>query len=130
MWFKGGTKVYDGTAVTGKTTYTVLAPSQYTDFTIPALDASDFDTTGISQDAGSYQVTLNSTGLKALQAANANYSFDSNDVQNGLYTITPAPITITAPSGTTKYTGAPVTVTGTITDEPTNLNANRATRLQ
>ncbi|WP_054656252.1 MBG domain-containing protein [Secundilactobacillus silagei] len=79
---QGSTKVYDGSAATDASTFKVLAPSQYSDFTIPTLDASDFDTTAVSQNTGAYQVTLNQTGLQALKDANKNYSFDATDVQN------------------------------------------------
>ncbi|MFC6254938.1 MBG domain-containing protein [Secundilactobacillus hailunensis] len=103
---QGSTKTYDNNAATDTPTFNVLAPSQYTDFTVPTdLTASDFNTTAISQNAGSYQVTLNASGLSKLQAANTNYSFDMSDVQNGLFVINPRAITITAPTYTKTYDG-------------------------
>ncbi|WP_162260725.1 MBG domain-containing protein [Furfurilactobacillus siliginis] len=105
---QGATKLYDGDSATDPTTFTVLAPSKYPDFVIPTLLKDDFDTTGItSQNVGQYAVTLSKTGLAKLQAANKNYDFTSEDVQNGLFIINPAPVTITAPSGSKAYDGQP-----------------------
>lgn len=88
---QGKSKAYDDQPETDPTIFNVLAPSQFTDFTVPAnLDASDFDTSMIKQDVGSYQVTLSASGLEKLQQANANYSFDASNVQAGLFVISPA----------------------------------------
>ncbi|WP_125981471.1 MBG domain-containing protein [Loigolactobacillus iwatensis] len=119
---QGGTKVYDGDAATDQTNYTVLAPSEDTDFVVPDLTAADFDLSGInSQNVGNYAVTLNATGLQKLQAANPNYDFDNTNVQNGLFVITPAPVTITAPSVSKTYDGQAYSgkVTATVTGVPT-----------
>ncbi|PIO83824.1 hypothetical protein BSQ39_09710 [Loigolactobacillus backii] len=119
---QGGTKVYDGDAATDQTTYTVLAPSEDTDFVVPDLTAADFDLSGInSQNVGNYAVTLNATGLQKLQAANPNYDFDNTNVQNGLFVITPAPVTITAPSVSKTYDGQAYSgkVTATVSGVPT-----------
>ncbi|PIO87420.1 MBG domain-containing protein [Loigolactobacillus backii] len=119
---QGGTKVYDGDAATDQTTYTVLAPSEDTDFVVPDLTAADFDLSGInSQNVGNYAVTLNATGLQKLQAANPNYDFDLTNVQNGLFVITPAPVTIKAPSVSKTYDGQAYSgkVTATVTGVPT-----------
>ena len=57
---QGATKVYDGKVSTDPTTtFNVLVPSQYKDFKLSTLNASDFDVSSIGQNAGSYQVTLN-----------------------------------------------------------------------
>lgn len=88
---QGKSKAYDNQPETDPTTFNVLAPSQFTDFTVPAnLKASDFDTSMIKQDVGSYQVTLRASGLEKLQQANPNYSFDAGNVQGGLFVISPA----------------------------------------
>jgi len=107
---QGSTKTYDNNPATDATSFKVLAPSKFADFTIPKLEVTDFNTSAIRQDAGNYEVTLSASGLQKLQAANTNYFFDASNVQNGLFVITPVPITITAPSVTTEYTGEPVSV--------------------
>ncbi|PIO82284.1 hypothetical protein BSQ39_01255 [Loigolactobacillus backii] len=103
---QGATKVYDGTASTDPTTYTVLAPSADKGFTVPQLTASDFDLSGItSQNVGSYTVKLSAAGITKLQNANPNYDFTAADVQSGLFTITPAKATLTADSASYVYDG-------------------------
>ncbi|GAX04430.1 adhesion exoprotein [Secundilactobacillus pentosiphilus] len=88
---QGKSKAYDDQPETDPTTFNVLVPSQFTDFTVPTtLDASDFDTSMIKQGVGSYQVTLKASGLEKLQQANPNYSFDASNVQAGLFVISPA----------------------------------------
>ena len=119
---QGSTKTYDNNAATDAPTFNVLAPSQYTDFTVPTdLTASDFNTTAISQNAGSYQVTLNASGLSKLQAANTNYSFDMSDIQNGLFVINPRAITITAPTYTKTYDGVADAANATADTQVTGL---------
>ncbi|ANK61765.1 hypothetical protein AYR56_02055 [Loigolactobacillus backii] len=103
---QGATKVYDGTANTDPTTYTVLAPSADKDFVVPKLTASDFDLSGItSQNVGSYSVKLSAAGITKLQNANSNYDFTAADVQSGLFTITPAKASLTADSASYVYDG-------------------------
>ncbi|WP_180245733.1 MBG domain-containing protein, partial [Secundilactobacillus silagincola] len=102
---QGATKVYDGDASKDPKTFNVLVPSQYKDFKLSTLDASDFDLSSINQDAGSYQVTLNDQGIQALQADNPNYQFDAADVQNGLFVITKAPVAITVSDSAKVYDG-------------------------
>ncbi|HBF74441.1 MAG TPA: hypothetical protein DDW71_04190 [Lactobacillus sp.] len=107
---QGATKVYDGDATTDPTTFNVVGPTQYTDFTIPTLTADDFDTSGITgQDVGNYVVKLSDAGVTKIQAANPNYKLDASDIQNGLFVITPAPVTITAPSASKVFDGQPYT---------------------
>ncbi|KRN96000.1 LPXTG-motif protein cell wall anchor domain protein [Furfurilactobacillus siliginis] len=117
---KGATKVYDGDKTTDPTTYTVVGPTDYKGFVVPTLTAGDFDLTGInSQNVGNYTVKLSAAGIKKIQDANKNYSFDASDIQSGLFVITPAPITITAPTATKVYDGKPFSgLTGTITGQP------------
>ncbi|HBF74749.1 MAG TPA: hypothetical protein DDW71_05770, partial [Lactobacillus sp.] len=50
---------------------------------------------------------MNAAGLAKLQAANKNYTFNAQSIQNGLLVITPAPISIAAPSLTKQYDGYP-----------------------
>ncbi|WP_125979776.1 beta strand repeat-containing protein [Loigolactobacillus iwatensis] len=103
---QGATKVYDGTASTDPTTYTVLAPSADKDFVVPQLTANDFDLSGItSQNVGSYTVKLSTAGITKLQNANPNYNFTAADVQGGLFTITQAKATLTADSASYVYDG-------------------------
>ncbi len=100
----GNTKVYDGNAASDPTTFDVTLPK---DVVAPtAWTKDDFDTSGItSQNVGSYDVTLSKAGLAKLQAANPNSTI--GNVTPGKFTITPAPVTITAPSVTKKYDGQP-----------------------
>lgn len=121
---QGNTKVYDGDASTdpAATSYKVLGPAKYPDFVIPTLTTDDYDLSGInSQNVGSYKVTLSASGLAKVQAANTNYVFDASDVQNGLFVITPAPVTITAPTLAKTYDGLPYAGTddvATISGQP------------
>lgn len=124
---KGATKVYDGDVTTDPSTYTVVGPTSYKDFVVPALTADDFDLSGInSQNVGSYVVKLSAAGIEKIQKANKNYSFNAKDIQNGLFVITPAPITITAPTVSKTYDGKPYgAIVGTVTGQPAkgvNLN--------
>ncbi|WP_205004441.1 MBG domain-containing protein [Loigolactobacillus bifermentans] len=119
---QGASKVYDNDASTDPTTFTVLAPSQYSDFVVPTLTAADFDLSGVtSQNVGLYQVTLSASGLAKLQAANPTFTFDASDVQNGLFQITPAAITITAPTVSKTYDGKAytATLTASVSNLPT-----------
>lgn len=117
---KGATKVYDGDATTDSSTYTVIGPTSYKDFVVPVLTADDFDLSGInSQNVGNYVVKLSAAGIKKIQKANKNYSFTGEDIQNGLFVITPAPITITAPTVSKTYDGKLYgAITGTVTGQP------------
>ncbi|BAP86200.1 LPXTG-motif protein cell wall anchor domain protein [Paucilactobacillus hokkaidonensis JCM 18461] len=120
----GNTKTYDGDATTDPTTYTVQGPSSYDDFVIPTLTDADFDLSGItSQNVGSYQVKLSAVGLKALQDANPNYDFDASDIQNALFVITPAAVTITANDNGKVYGTTDPTLTAQVSGVPTNGDA-------
>lgn len=120
---KGSTKIYDGNAITDPSQYDVLVPSNYQNlFKVPTtLNASDFDTTGISsQNVGHYFISLTASGIAKLQAANPNFNFDTTDVQNGVFTITPAAITIEAPTISKAFDGEPYgAITATVTGQPT-----------
>ncbi|MYV16043.1 MBG domain-containing protein [Furfurilactobacillus milii] len=111
----GATKVYDGTAASDPTTYTVEGPSDYSTFTIPkTFTAADFDTTGInSQNVGSYAVKLSAAGLKKLRAANLNFTVDDDDIQDGLFTITPRPVSVTVKDQTKSVGATDPTLTAT-----------------
>ncbi|WP_186808499.1 MBG domain-containing protein, partial [Furfurilactobacillus siliginis] len=103
---KGATKVYDGDATTDPTSFTVQGPAKYTDFVIPTLVDGDFDKSGItSQNVGNYTVKLTTDGFKKIQDANPNYTLTSGDVQDGLFVITPAPVSVTGPTLTKVYDG-------------------------
>lgn len=103
---QGATKVYDGTDSTDPTTVKVLGPTDYSNFTVPTMTADDFDMSGIDQqNVGRYELKLSAVGLAKLQAANPNYAFDLTDVQSGLLVITPAAITVTAPTVEKTYDG-------------------------
>ncbi|GAT18101.1 adhesion exoprotein [Secundilactobacillus silagincola] len=104
---KGATKVYDGDASTDPITYQVFAPSDYADFNVPTFTADDFTTVNDGQNVGNHAVSLNAAGLAKLQAANKNYTFNAQSIQNGLLVITPAPISIAAPNLTKQYDGYP-----------------------
>ncbi|GAX06409.1 adhesion exoprotein [Secundilactobacillus pentosiphilus] len=120
---EGATKVYDGDATTDPTTFKVAGPTQYTDFIVPTLTADDFDTSGItSQNVDNYVVKLSAAGLAKIQAANPNYKLDASDVQNGLFVITPAPLTITGPTVEKYYDGQPYPasqLSGKVAGQPT-----------
>ncbi len=51
---QGGTKTYDNNPATDATSFKVLAPSKFSDFTIPKLDVTDFNTNTIEQAAGNF----------------------------------------------------------------------------
>ncbi|WP_054656251.1 beta strand repeat-containing protein [Secundilactobacillus silagei] len=113
------TKVYDNDASTTPTTYSVTlptgasAPKQWT--------ADDFELSSNSQDVGTYTVELSAQGLQDLNNANANYSFTANNVTAGSFNITPAPITVTAPSVSKTYDGAAYSnkaYQASVTDKP------------
>ncbi|WP_268888243.1 MBG domain-containing protein, partial [Loigolactobacillus bifermentans] len=72
------TKVYDGDSATDPTTYAVtlnglMAPTDWT--------SDDFARSDASENAGSYDVTLSTSGLAKLQAVNLNYTITADDVQ-------------------------------------------------
>ena len=123
---KGGTKVYDGDASTDPTTFKVDLP---TGWTAPTWDASDFDAQITSQNVGSYDVTLSAAGIAKLKAANTNYTIDNSEITGGKFTITKAPITITAPSASKTYDGQPYSGTfeATIDGKPKNGDALKYT---
>ncbi|MFC6253309.1 MBG domain-containing protein [Secundilactobacillus hailunensis] len=112
------TKVYDGDSATDPTDYAVTVPGK---LTAPTWAAADFTRADQSEDAGTYAVTLSKAGFTELQQLNPNYTIALSDITAGHLTITPAPVTITAPSGITKtddgqpYTG---TATATVTGVP------------
>ncbi|NLR19491.1 KxYKxGKxW signal peptide domain-containing protein, partial [Lactobacillus sp. LC28-10] len=109
-----GTKVYDGTTNIAATSFKVTGP---TDMVIPTLTDDDFDFSGIdSANVGQYSVKLSEAGINALQSANKNYTITSDNVITGSLNITPAHITITAPSETVTYNGeVPVLPKETVT---------------
>ncbi|NLR19688.1 hypothetical protein HC026_12435, partial [Lactobacillus sp. LC28-10] len=106
-------KVYDGTTNVAATDFKLTGPA---DMVIPTLTAEDFDFSGIKSDAGQYSVKFSETGISALQSANKNYTITGSNVIAGNLNITPAHITITAPSETVTYNGeVPVLPEETVT---------------
>ncbi|EHL98993.1 LPXTG-motif protein cell wall anchor domain protein [Lentilactobacillus parafarraginis F0439] len=119
---QGATKVYDGDASTDPVTYNVKLADGINAPTAGWV-ANDFDTSGIkSQDVGSYTITLSQQGLADLQKANASKNITMAAVTTGQFTITKAPITITAPSVTKVYDGKAYqgALTPAITGKPAN----------
>lgn len=87
-------KTYDGTTSSDTSKYTVTLGD---DLTAPTWTADDFDLSGItSPNVGNYAVTLSSAGIAAIEAANPNYTFTSDNVTAGTFTINPAAVTIKA----------------------------------
>ncbi|WP_203650140.1 MBG domain-containing protein [Secundilactobacillus yichangensis] len=106
-------KVYDGTTTVAATDFKVTGPA---DMVIPTLTAEDFDFSGIKSDAGQYSVKLSEAGINALQSANKNYTITGGNVTAGNLNVTPAHITITAPSESVTYNGqTPVLPKETVT---------------
>lgn len=96
------TKVYDNNATTTPAVYGVTLPAGVS---APNWTAADFELSSNSQDVGTYAVQLSAQGLQDLNAANGNYSFTPTNVHAGSFSITPAAITVTAPTLTKVYDG-------------------------
>ncbi|WP_275078036.1 MBG domain-containing protein, partial [Lentilactobacillus parabuchneri] len=78
---------------------------------------------------GSYDVNLSAAGIAKLKAANKNITISNDDITGGKFTITKAPITITAPSASKTYDGQPYSGTfeATIDGKPKNGDALKYT---
>ena len=142
-----GTRVYDGqtiatnhtnsstsSAYSPKVTFTVTdSTDSVAAPTVVSLDLSDLTfAKGTDQtNADTYNWTVNSDGLKKIYAAlgsktgvstDANFTIDESKLA-GMYTITPAPITITGPTLSKTYDGDAYTGTddiGKVTGQPGN----------
>lgn len=111
-------KTYDNDENTNPKQYVVMLPAGVN---APSdWSADDFEVSGNSQNVGSYAVTLSDSGIQKLNAANTNYGFNAENIETGQLTITPAPISITAPNLTKQYDGYPYTgaLTPVITGVP------------
>lgn len=114
------TKVYDGTATKDPTIFTVTLPDGVK---APSWRAVDFDLSDItSQDVGNYVIKLSQTGLDDLNAQNSNYLFTQDNVNAGTFSITKAPITITANGIVKTYDGQPASApTATVSGQTANM---------
>lgn len=120
------TKTYDGTTAVDAVPTVTLD----NDATVPTLTSDDFDYDNVAAGVGSYEVTLNSTGIAAILAANANTTLAASDVTAGNVVVTPKEATIT-PNDVSKYVGASdpaltATVAGNVAGETLNYTLTRA----
>ena len=95
-----GTDVYDGTEKT---------VSGFTS-SIEGLTFNGVTANGSGTNAGSYAVTFSGVAINETRDATGNYVVTGTE--NGTLTINPAPVTLTANSGTENYDGTEKTVSG------------------
>ncbi|MCH5461385.1 LPXTG cell wall anchor domain-containing protein [Lactobacillus sp. LC28-10] len=113
-------KTYDGTTSSDTSKYTVTLGD---DLTAPTWTADDFDLSGInSPNVGNYTVTLSAAGIAAIEAVNPNYTFTSDNVTAGTFTINQAEVTIKANDQAKTYDGLGYTGVEdvTMTGKPAN----------
>ena len=109
------TKVYDGTTVFPTTSLPKVTLSG-TNTVMPTFTHDDFDWSKVQANAGSYQVTLNTNGLKKITDANKGAAASAT---NGDAIVTKAAITIKANDGTKVVGQKDPDLTATVTGQPT-----------
>ncbi|MFR0566317.1 MBG domain-containing protein [Lentilactobacillus parabuchneri] len=109
------TKVYDGTTAFPTTSLPKVTLSG-TNTVMPTFTHDDFDWSKVQANAGSYQVTLNTNGLKKITDANKGAAASAT---NGDAIVTKAAITIKANDGTKVDGQKDPDLTATVTGQPT-----------
>jgi len=110
-------KTADGTTTFSSTPTVTL--SGLANAVVPTFTATDFDWSNVQPAAGTYDVTLNATGIKKITDANANTTLVAADVTAGKAVISPVTTTTTALTATVGNVSKDFDGSATFTTLPT-----------
>ncbi|HBF74439.1 MAG TPA: hypothetical protein DDW71_04180 [Lactobacillus sp.] len=110
-------KTADGTTTFSSTPTVTL--SGLANAVVPTFTATDFDWSKVQPAAGTYDVTLNATGIKKITDANANTTLAVADVTAGKAVISPVTTTTTALTATVGNVSKDFDGSATFTTLPT-----------